>query len=231
MDQKAPPALLRILFVIAVVSFGVGMYLEQRQLDWLGRHPISANLLTSVIGFATGGLVVAIFFNWIRERDQARRLHEPVAEEWRALIRPAREAFGLLNTQEADALGKPDSDAYGRFVAALWGDDPIEPAEWEERVAGMRAAGPALLATADEFAGSREIDGPRYRTARAAFEQKLTARPDAFGAAATELYSFCDTVDDLHYELVRGRLRLPAVTPLARPVTRARWRRRMIRRT
>ena len=62
MDQKAPPALLRILFATAALSFGLSMYLEQRQLDWLQRHPISANLLTSVVGFATGGLVVAIFF-------------------------------------------------------------------------------------------------------------------------------------------------------------------------
>ena len=79
MDQKAPPALLRILFATAVLTFGLSMYLEQRQLDWLQRHPISANLLAGVVGFATGGLVVAIFFNWIRERDRARLMHEPVA--------------------------------------------------------------------------------------------------------------------------------------------------------
>lgn len=226
MDQKAPPALLRILFATAVLTFGLSMYLEQRQLDWLQRHPISANLLTSVVGFATGGLVVAIFFNWIRERDRARLMHEPVAREWRAINRPAREAFGLLDSHETQALGKPAGETYGRFAMALWSDDPIDPAQWKEHAAGMRAAAAALLADADEFARSHEIDGPKYRAARATFEQRLAAQPESFEAIGTELYAFCDTVDKLHYALMRERLRRPAVSPAARPVRRARSSRR-----
>jgi len=225
-DQKAPPALLRILFATAALSFGLSMYLEQRQLDWLQRHPISANLLTSVVGFATGGLVVAIFFNWIRERDRARLMHEPVAQEWRAVTRPAREAYGLLDLQETRALGKPASETYGRFAMALWSDDPIDPVEWKEHVAVMRAAGAALLADADEFARSHEIDGPKYRAARDTFEQRLAAAPESFEAIGTELYAFCDTVDKLHYALMRDRLRRPAVPPPAKPARRARSRRR-----
>jgi hypothetical protein len=225
-DQKAPPALLRILFAIAVVAFGLSMYLEQRQLDWLQRHPISSNLLTSIVGFATGGLVVAIFFNWIRERDRARLMHEPAAQEWRTIIRPALEAYGLLDTQEVQALGKPATETYQRFAMALWGNDPIDPAEWSEHAAGMRAAGAALLADADEFAMSYEIDGPKYRAARAMFEQRLAAKPESFEAIGTELYAFCDTVDDLHHDLMRDRLRRSAVSSLAKPVRRARSRRR-----
>jgi hypothetical protein len=225
-DQKAPPALLRILFATAVLTFGLSVYLEQRQLDWVQRHPISTNLLTSVVGFATGGLVVAIFFNWIRERDRARLMHEPVAQEWRTVTRPAREAYGLLDTQETQALGKPAAEIYGRFAQALWSNDPIDPAEWNQYAAGMRTAGAALLADADEFAGSHEIDGPKYRAARATFEQRLAAEPESFEAIGTELYAFCDTVDQLHYDLMRERLRRPAAAPLARPVRRARSSRR-----
>ena len=226
MDQKAPPALLRILFAIAVLAFGLSMYLEQRQLDWLQRHPISTSLLTSVVGFATGGLVVAIFFNWIRERDRARIMHEPVAQEWRTVTRAAREAYGLLDAHETQALGKLAAETYGRFAAALWSDHPIDPAEWEEHAAGMRAAGAALLADADQFAGSHEIDGPKYRAARATFEQRLAAEPESFEAIGTELYALCDTVDQLHYDLMRDRLRRPAVSPLAKPVRRPRSSRR-----
>ena len=226
MDQKAPPALLRVLFAIAVLAFGLSMYLEQRQLAWLQRHPISTSLLTSVVGFATGGLVVAIFFNWIRERDRARLMHEPVAQEWRTLTRPAREAYGLLDAQETQALGKPAAETYGRFALALWSNDPIDLAQWKEHAAAMRAAGPALLADADEFARSYEIDGSKYRAARATFEQKLAAESESFKAIASELYAFCDTVDQLHYALMRDRLRRPAVSPLAKPVRRARSSRR-----
>jgi hypothetical protein len=219
-DQKAPPALLRILFATAVVALGLSMYLEQRQLDWLQRHPVSANLLTSVVGFATGGLVVAIFFNWIRERDRARLMHEPVAREWRTVTQPAREAYGLLDAHEVQALGEPAGGAYNRFALALWGHDPIDPAEWEERAAGMRAAGAALLADADEFAKSYKIDGPKYRAARATFEQSLGAKPESFKAIGIELYAFGDTVDQLHYDLIRDRLRRPAESPLPRPARR-----------
>jgi hypothetical protein len=225
-DQQAPPALLRILFATAVLTFGLSMYLEQRQPDWLQQHPISTNLLTSVVGFATGGLVVAIFFNWIRERDRARLMHEPVAREWRMVTRPARQAYGLLDMQETRALGKPAAETYGRFVLALWNNDPIDPAQWTQHAAGMRAAGAALLADADEFAGSHEIDGPKYRAARATFEQRLAAEPTSFKAIATELYAFCDTVDQLHHDLMRDRLRRPAVSPPAKPVRRARSSRR-----
>jgi hypothetical protein len=223
-DQKAPPALLRILFATAVLTFGLSMYLEQRQLGWLERHPISTNLLASVVAAATGGLVVAIFFNWIRERDRVRLMHAPVAQQWRTLTRSARQAYGLLDVQETHALGKPAAEAYGRFAAALWSDDPIDPAQWEEHVAGMRAAGAALLADADEFAAAHEIDGPRYRAARATLAQRLAAEPASFEAVATELYAFCDTVDELHYALMRDRLRRPAVP--ATPAGRARSRRR-----
>lgn len=77
-----PPALSwRILAVIAVVSFALSMYLEQFQLAWLQQHPITVNLMSSVIGFASGGLVVALFFNWIKDRDLARTRHEPMVND------------------------------------------------------------------------------------------------------------------------------------------------------
>ncbi|MVU83823.1 hypothetical protein GPX89_42165 [Nocardia sp. ET3-3] len=220
MEQKAPPALLRVLFATAVLSFALSMYLEQRQLDWLQRHPISVDLLSSVVGFATGGLVVAVVFNWIRERHHARLMHEPVAQEWSSAIRSARQAFGLLDSHEAHALGKPEFEAYDRFAAALWSDDPIDPAVWDEHVADMRSESAALLDVADEFAEKYEIDGPKYRTARAKFERTLAAEPESFDAIATELYAFTDTVDRLHYNLMRERLRRQAEPPAATPARR-----------
>src|SRR5215510_8965466 len=121
------------------------MYLEQAQLDWLQRHPITVNLLTSVVGFATGGLVVAVFFNWIRERDKARQLHEPVAQQWQEITREARRAFGLLSIDELSGLGRAKADAYSEFVVRLWNGDAMDPADWATHATKMRDELDALL--------------------------------------------------------------------------------------
>jgi hypothetical protein len=175
-----------------------------------------------VVGFATGGLVVAIFFNWIRERDNARQLHEPVAAQWDEVTREARKAFGLLGTAEVHALGKPEAESYSRLALALWSDEPIDQAQWKAHTAGMRVAGLALIASATEFAEAHGIGGPKFQSARSVLEEKVSTLPEGgepqpFEAAASELYTFCETVDRLHYGLMRDRLRRPAASRLATP--------------
>ncbi|MBB5077013.1 hypothetical protein [Nonomuraea endophytica] len=231
MDQNAPRALLRILAVIAVVSFGLSMYMEQFQLAWLQQHPITVNLLSSVIGFASGGLVVALFINRIKDRDVARTRHEPMAEDWKVVTRAVREPFGLLTSAElhdvheardasavaADgSLAEEVTDSYARKTASVWGEPSMEPAEWQAYSAAVRAKGLAFLPVARAFAKRYGIAGKKFDTAFSEFEAKLTALPEngdtsgssqAYSAAGSALQGFIHSVEELHYDITLHQVR------------------------
>lgn len=68
MNQKLHKSLIASLAFLAVASFALGMYLETFRLEFLQAHPISVNLLSSVVGFASVTLVVGVVFNRMRAR-------------------------------------------------------------------------------------------------------------------------------------------------------------------
>jgi hypothetical protein len=55
---------------MALGSFATSIYLEQYHLDFLQNHPISVNLISGVVGFSTGLLVIGLGFNFLVERDR-----------------------------------------------------------------------------------------------------------------------------------------------------------------
>lgn len=93
MPLKLPKGLLYALGLVAVVSFVAGMLLEQYQLDFLQAHPISVNLISSLIGFSTGALVVGYGFNWLSTRYALR---EGLAQRLDALADFSTEARAIV---------------------------------------------------------------------------------------------------------------------------------------
>lgn len=69
MHRRLPQRVVVVLGCVAVLSFAVSMYLENYQLEYLQRHPISVNLISGVVGFSVGLLVIGLGFNWLATRD------------------------------------------------------------------------------------------------------------------------------------------------------------------
>lgn len=92
MVPKLSRSLIIALALIAAGSFALAMYLENFELEFLLRHPISVNLISGVIAFSTAALVVSIGFNWWRRVDRrlsytrAAGLVGAISERWRARI-------------------------------------------------------------------------------------------------------------------------------------------------
>jgi hypothetical protein len=71
---QLPKRLLLSAGLFSILSFLSSMYLDWFWPDLLQEHPISANLLSAVVGFSTGILVVGYGFNWLskQEKNSAR---------------------------------------------------------------------------------------------------------------------------------------------------------------
>ena len=232
MLRRAPRSLLVITALIAVTSLTLGLYLEWRQLAWLQKHPIMTNLLSGVVGFATATLVVTVLFNWLHDLDRARRLHDPVAREWKQAAATARATFDLMITPEIlfyfNSRGLSTDEINPRQPKALtpgsnathaigiWRMSPPDPDQWRTATAEMRVAALALLNATAGFAERHHFDSPDLHslveTTRSLIEAlpvdgDANSDPTPFFHARHELIHFSRRLRDLHYRHVRARLR------------------------
>ncbi|MFI7519146.1 hypothetical protein [Micromonospora globbae] len=74
-----------------MISFALSMYLENWQLKFLEAHPITVNLISGVVGFSTGILVVGVGFNWMIDRERLAKLSMALGSEWNTLSKAARQ--------------------------------------------------------------------------------------------------------------------------------------------
>lgn len=70
--HKLPRWLLYTLGGLGFFSFSGGMYLEWFQTQWLSVHPITVNLLSSLIAFSVASLVIGVGVNRITSRRDSR---------------------------------------------------------------------------------------------------------------------------------------------------------------
>jgi uncharacterized membrane protein YqgA involved in biofilm formation len=73
MQQRLPRALLVVLMLIVILTFMGSLYLESEKLALLQAHPIMVNLISGVVGFSSGLLVLSIGLNWFIDRQSCKR--------------------------------------------------------------------------------------------------------------------------------------------------------------
>ncbi|MBX6750413.1 MAG: hypothetical protein IRY85_12220 [Micromonosporaceae bacterium] len=113
---KAPRSVILVLALMAVVSFGVGLWLEFFRGDWLQNHPYLSDLLSGVTGFSTSALVAVVALNAVIRRarvkqwsvEMARSLQDAahgatrIANAVRSLVGEPR--FGDADSMRTDPL-------------------------------------------------------------------------------------------------------------------------------
>lgn len=73
MGWEVPRWVLTALATLAVTTFTIGLALEARASSWLSHHPYLVNLLSSITGFSTGGLVAAILLRRLTRQAREKR--------------------------------------------------------------------------------------------------------------------------------------------------------------
>jgi hypothetical protein len=197
MDQKAPRSLLWAMALLAVAAFALSIYLEANQADWLKSHPIMVNLISGLVGFPIATLTAAVFFNWLVDKDKARRLHRPVMEEWQRLTADTWATF--------DELGTPDIDEI----------DPDADKDWLPDAAAIRASGLAFIPLAQRFAQRVGILDADLRAILTQLNDRIGALPVVVDQAGyteyvkiwAELIGLTGEVDWRHYALMSKRVR------------------------
>jgi hypothetical protein len=197
MDQRAPRLLLWAMAVLAAGAFALSLYLEANQADWLKSHPIMVNLISGLVGFPVATLTAAIFFNWLVDMDKARRLHQPVMEEWQRLAAGTWAKF--------DELGTPDVDEI----------DPKADKDWLPNAAAIRTSGLEFLSVARRFAERVGILDADLRAIFSRLQDRLAALPAVVDQTGytdyvttwSELVGLTSEVDWRHNALVRKRVR------------------------
>lgn len=132
MAHKLPKSLIVILSLIAATSLLASMYLELYELEFLQQHPISVNLMSGVVGFSTGIVVIAVGFNWFISREERSKRFRV----WdKALRQFTASALGLTRVLERLALeaGYP----YGRHLNLVPDQPPMEDELLELRRFGL----------------------------------------------------------------------------------------------
>ncbi|MFI6079236.1 hypothetical protein ACIA5C_47820 [Actinoplanes sp. NPDC051343] len=76
--QLLPSPLLVAVGGLGVITLIVGEYLEWRRTAWLQLHPITANLISSIIGFCTVTIVVGVGFALYSDRFTRRSSELPL---------------------------------------------------------------------------------------------------------------------------------------------------------
>lgn len=79
-NVRLPGSLLAAVALMGLLTLAIGVYLEQSKPAWLQAHPISANLISSVIGFSAVTFVVGVGFNAVSNRSDRAEM------EWRLLL-------------------------------------------------------------------------------------------------------------------------------------------------
>jgi hypothetical protein len=85
LPRKLPKKLIALLAVTSIFSFLGSLYLEGYEYPFLAVHPILVNLISGVVGFSTGILVIALGFNYIIERDADRLTFAALADPLESL--------------------------------------------------------------------------------------------------------------------------------------------------
>jgi hypothetical protein len=113
-SPKLPRNLVFGLVGMALASFAAAVYLEQFQLLFLQRHPIMVNLISGVVSFSVGLLVVSLVIQSILRRDQLRRngarFSRNLTRMHKALLRMAAMTFahgGGLALVNGSETGEP----------------------------------------------------------------------------------------------------------------------------
>lgn len=88
-----PRSLLVGVGALGVVALAVGQYLEWAQTAWLQLHPITANLISSIVGFSTVTLVVGVGFTVITNRAVRRPYEAAVAAAFAVVVAEAGPLF------------------------------------------------------------------------------------------------------------------------------------------
>ncbi|MFI5491344.1 hypothetical protein [Actinoplanes sp. NPDC051859] len=73
MPDRLPAKILFSLAFLAFASLAAGLWLESSSLRFLQGHPYLVNLLSSITGFSTSILVVALGFNWLTSKERIRK--------------------------------------------------------------------------------------------------------------------------------------------------------------
>jgi len=189
--------LLWAMAALATAAFALSLYLEANQAEWLKNHPIMVNLISGLVGFPVATLTAAIFFNWLVDLDQARRLHRPVMQRWQRLAAGTWARF--------DELGTPDVDDV----------DPAADLDWLPDAAAIRASGLEFISVARRFAQRVGILDADLRAVLSRIQDRLTALPPVVDQTAytdyvktwSELVGLTSEVDWRHYALMRKRVR------------------------
>lgn len=105
MSGRLPPLLLLPLATMSVLSFAAGIWLEARHLTFLQNHPYVVNLLSSITGFSTSALVVAVGISSFLDRERAGR--------WEAAMRTSLAAVAA----EVEAIEDIGETALGGEIA------------------------------------------------------------------------------------------------------------------
>lgn len=104
--SKLPRWLLIMLGVVGLVVFAAGQYLEWYHPAWLARHPITTNMIASVIAFSAASLVVGAGFNFMTDRIAERAAVSKRDEKLKSAIMGifflAHRARPLLPTRATD---------------------------------------------------------------------------------------------------------------------------------
>jgi hypothetical protein len=74
-DRLLPKSLLVLVGLVWVATLGVGEFLDFTNSKWLQNHPITSNLISSVIGFCSVTIIVGLGFTVVTRRS-ARRVYE-----------------------------------------------------------------------------------------------------------------------------------------------------------
>jgi hypothetical protein len=91
--------------------------MEERHLKWLQGHPISVNLISGIVGFCGGFLMLAIVYNWFVDRDKVNHLAEPLLREWSAKVREFLSISTTLDGSEYPILIQTIIRDIDNFVA------------------------------------------------------------------------------------------------------------------
>lgn len=76
MFNKLPRWVFVVFGVLGFTFLAGGQYLEWRQPAWLAAHPITANMIASVIAFSIASLVVGVGFNFVTDHTAKREAEE-----------------------------------------------------------------------------------------------------------------------------------------------------------
>lgn len=100
---KAPRSVILVLALMAVLSFGVGLWLEFFRGEWLQNHPYLSDILSGVTGFSTSALVAVVALNAVIRRA---RIKQWSVEMVRSLQAAASSAEGIANAVRS-LVGEP----------------------------------------------------------------------------------------------------------------------------